>query len=77
MVTFKHQTTHQFQHLLHLLLHQQMTKDVNYLVQYMRRLSIQICLKLGQELLGVQVMSCSHRSNCYLKKHGILSYLNF
>ena len=36
MVTFKHQTTHQFQHRIQLLLHPQMIKDVNYLVQYTR-----------------------------------------
>ena len=56
MVTFQHQTTHHFQHLLHLLSHQQMMKDVNYLVQYMRRSSIKIYITLYQYLLGVQVM---------------------
>ena len=30
MLTFQHQTNHQFQHWLHLMLHQQMTKDVQY-----------------------------------------------
>ena len=45
--------THQFQYLTHLLLHQQMEKGVHYLVQYTRRSSIQIDLKLNQELLGM------------------------
>ena len=55
METFKHQKTHH-KHLPHLLLHQHMTKDIHYLVQYTRRSSIQIDLKLNQELLEVQVM---------------------
>ena len=56
MTTFQHQNTHQFQHLLHLMLHPQMTKDVHYLVQNTRISSTQIYLKLNQELLGVQFM---------------------
>ena len=56
MVKFKHQTTLQFQHSLHVMLHQQMTKGVHYFVQYTRRQSIQIYLKLNKELLGAQVM---------------------
>ena len=48
MVTFEHKTTHQFQHLLHLLLHQQMIKDVKYIVQYIGRSIIQIDLKTNQ-----------------------------
>ena len=55
IVTFKHQKARQFHHLLHLLLYQQITKDVPYLAQYMR-ISFQFYLKLDQELLGVQVM---------------------
>ena len=44
IVKFQPQRTHQFQHWLHLLLHQQMAKDVNYLVQYMRISSIKFYL---------------------------------
>ena len=56
MVTFQHQTTHQFQHLLHLMLHPQMTKYVHYLVQYIRISSIHIYLNIDQQWLYVQVM---------------------
>ena len=45
MVKFPHQTTHKFQHLLHLILHEQMRKGVNYLFQYTRRSSIKIYQK--------------------------------
>ena len=77
MIKFQYKISHQFQHWLQLLLHQQMTKDSNYLVQYTRRSSIQICLKLNQDILGVQVMWLSHRSNYWITKHEMLSYLNF
>ena len=56
MLTFQNKKTHQFQRLLHLLLHQKMTKNVHYLVQYTRRSSIHIYLKLNQDLLGFQLM---------------------
>ena len=45
MVTFKNQATHQFQCWIHFMLHQKTTKDVYYLVQYMRISSIQILSK--------------------------------
>ena len=56
VVTFQHQTTHQLQHLIHVLLHQQTAKGVQYLIQYTRRKSIQIHLKLNQELVSMQVI---------------------
>ena len=42
MVKFPHQTTDKFQHLLDLMLHEQMRKGVNHLFQYTRRSSIQM-----------------------------------
>ena len=74
MVTFQHTKTHQ--NWLQLLLYQKMTKDVHYLVQWMRRSSTHIYLKLNQNLLNMLVMKWSHRAKYCLTKHDILSYLN-